>query len=924
MPFIATGTLNTNDIAVIRASNSGWTRWKGASTAGSQEIGQYIVARVASDWHTNGDLDSDVGLWKEWGSRNTGLAPQVIPIGQVVETDGPIADYPGYTDAYGGHSIHAIKSRTVGVTETDISQHISRPATIRTVSQALETDIANAFLRKKAQDVVQYVEQDSAEAMGRLKVKSIGMPIETDIANLVKYGKGRVANQVTETDLSQPFTHTKLKIIPQVIETDLSQILTERKSKVINMAAETDLAEFGSILSVISSTVSWVTPRTGHWVIATFKAATAGVPITEQKKCNAQQAAGTSASASWDEGGTASVGDLIVILCVNRQSTDLSYASTGFTSLGSGRNAILAKASDGTETGITVTTTLSGNWAFSAFVLRNAITNPATSFDESGRSNFTTNTESLLVPTAGVIDQADEWAGAMVGFNNVVSAGSVGWDSGFNEYYEETRSSAASKVISVASVAIGVLDPKKSRVVPQVIETDLSTAIVKKKVKIFGQSVETDISQPVGRLKKTTLSQALETDLSQHLTYPFTRLVRQSVETDIANAMVKKKSKLVAQSIETDLSRPIVRFSPNTINRVTETDLSQPILRIKTKIVNRSTETDISNVMVRKKRTVAQSIETDLANPFTHLKKKGVGQSIETDLSQITKRVKTKTLSQVNENDLATALIHLKRKVVPQAIETDLANPLLRKKAKIVSQTVETDLSRAISRLKKAGVGQSVEFDLARNVDALAGVQLGRAIENDIAFALAHTKSRLVSKVIEQDISQHVVTIHYISVGKAIEFDFALPFITAFLGPTEALLTAATPEAYFIKATPKIVIEDDLEAYIERTNPVALFIVATPEALIMGVDAAPQALRGDDIVMSLLRMIRGESAEWDVFVRHPRTKQPISLTGADLRFMAKREGAGILRDPGEEEVPDQHSRSSAQCDRQGTTAWHTE
>ena len=41
--------------------------------------------------------------------------------------------------------------------------------------------------------------------------------------------------------------------------------------------------------------------------------------------------------------------------------------------------------------------------------------------------------------------------------------------------------------------------------------------------------------------------------------------------------------------------------------------------------------------------------------------------------------------------------------------------------------------------------------------------------------------------------------------------------------------------------------------------------------------------------MALLEMIRGESAEWDVYVRHPITSLPIDLTDKDLRFMAKRE-----------------------------------
>ena len=45
----------------------------------------------------------------------------------------------------------------------------------------------------------------------------------------------------------------------------------------------------------------------------------------------------------------------------------------------------------------------------------------------------------------------------------------------------------------------------------------------------------------------------------------------------------------------------------------------------------------------------------------------------------------------------------------------------------------------------------------------------------------------------------------------------------------------------------------------------------------------------DDTPVILLEMTRGDTAEWDVKVRHPVTKAPTDLTDAEIKFVAKRQ-----------------------------------
>jgi len=45
-----------------------------------------------------------------------------------------------------------------------------------------------------------------------------------------------------------------------------------------------------------------------------------------------------------------------------------------------------------------------------------------------------------------------------------------------------------------------------------------------------------------------------------------------------------------------------------------------------------------------------------------------------------------------------------------------------------------------------------------------------------------------------------------------------------------------------------------------------------------------------------LEMVRGDSAEWDVEIFHPVTKQPLNLSGCTIKFAAKRKYSDLDAD----------------------------
>jgi hypothetical protein len=225
-----------------------------------------------------------------------------------------------------------------------------------------------------------------------------------------------------------------------------------------------------AVTSSVSTTVSWATPSTGSSLLATFRSATPGTPIVEVKKGRAagnfqgdafqndafsSPGPSTVLAASWDGGGVATAGNLIVALCIRESNQDMGYSAPGFVSLGTGFGAILTKTAVGGETGITVTATLAVPFTVVVFELANC-----GALDQTVRGAFSSNT--TLGMTTGALAQANEWVGAVIGFTSAITAGSVTWTN-FPEYFEDTRSSAASSLIPVTAGSASITTPSIGR-----------------------------------------------------------------------------------------------------------------------------------------------------------------------------------------------------------------------------------------------------------------------------------------------------------------------------------------------------------------------------------------------------------------------------------------------------------------------------
>jgi hypothetical protein len=221
------------------------------------------------------------------------------------------------------------------------------------------------------------------------------------------------------------------------------------------LAATTTSADWGNAVDgfdPVTAGVQWVTARAGQWVLATVKATTPGTPIVEVRK-GTNALSGTSIPLTFDDAGTPTSGNLLVILVWERNiGTFGPWSAPGFTvaNAANDQGAVLYKVSNGTESSITVTSTVSGNQRATVYELANA-----NAIDEATLGLWTSGLQSLDLVTAGPVDQGDEWAGAGIGWNGGITAGlTTQWRNGFTLYFEETRSTAASKLLRATAAVV--------------------------------------------------------------------------------------------------------------------------------------------------------------------------------------------------------------------------------------------------------------------------------------------------------------------------------------------------------------------------------------------------------------------------------------------------------------------------------------
>lgn len=159
-------------------------------------------------------------------------AGQTVTVNQALETD--LAQ-----------AITRLKANTLGQsTETDLAQAITRRKTLA-IGQALETDLAQAVTHAKAKLLGQATETDTAQAVAHAKTKALGQATETDLAQAITVSGNKIiaVGQVTETDVAQSLTARKAKQLGQTTETDTAQAVAHAKTKAIGQATETDLAQ---------------------------------------------------------------------------------------------------------------------------------------------------------------------------------------------------------------------------------------------------------------------------------------------------------------------------------------------------------------------------------------------------------------------------------------------------------------------------------------------------------------------------------------------------------------------------------------------------------------------------------------------------------------------------------------------------------
>jgi len=168
-------------------------------------------------------LDSPPSLYASPG--------QSISVTQASETD--------TAQAVGKAKVKAIAQAV----ETDTSLAVIARKS-KNLAQATETDTAQAVARSKSKGAAQATETDTAQAVARLKTKQVAQANETDLAQpITRSGAKNIAVlQATEVDTAQPVARSKAKTFAQALETDSAITVTRLKSRTLGIAAETDTA----------------------------------------------------------------------------------------------------------------------------------------------------------------------------------------------------------------------------------------------------------------------------------------------------------------------------------------------------------------------------------------------------------------------------------------------------------------------------------------------------------------------------------------------------------------------------------------------------------------------------------------------------------------------------------------------------------
>ena len=124
---------------------------------------------------------------------------------------------------------------------------------------------------------------------------------------------------------------------------------------------------------------------------------------------------------------------------------------------------------------------------------------------------------------------------------------------------------------------------------------------------------ETDTAQPIIRSPLSRLvNQIIETDLGQGFSSLKTMIFSQNLETDEAFQLQHRKSVTISQNSESDITNSFSKSKVLNFVQVNEADLPQPLQSIKALTFNQIQESDVSaNISVLIPSSIATVVEGD-------------------------------------------------------------------------------------------------------------------------------------------------------------------------------------------------------------------------------------------------------------------------------------------------------------------------
>lgn len=111
------------------------------------------------------------------------------------------------------------------------------------ISQATETDLAQALAAAQRLTVAQAIETDLAQALAVAQAKSVGQTAEADLAQALSIAQRRVLGQALETDAAQAIAASHRVTIGQASESSIAHALAALHRLTVGQAAETDQAQ---------------------------------------------------------------------------------------------------------------------------------------------------------------------------------------------------------------------------------------------------------------------------------------------------------------------------------------------------------------------------------------------------------------------------------------------------------------------------------------------------------------------------------------------------------------------------------------------------------------------------------------------------------------------------------------------------------